>query len=218
MKKNQLTIGRLIEKEVLRQQIDRTEFARMINTTRSNVYHMFERNDFKIEHLLEISEALHHNFFADIAQDLNLAKPIDLDEQELTRIRSVSQFLDCVPKIFEEMGLGVSIMTFNRVELDNDIPMVDYLLPQFNITFTVGQNYEERCNGFWGNGVMFYTIQDRPANMVGYMKITDALQYLDIAIDLKTEEEWRQTILFAMDEIQSFFLPKTWEYLKNLER
>ena len=46
--------------------MDKAEFARRINCARPNVYSIFERYDIGVEQLIDISEALDHNFFDDI--------------------------------------------------------------------------------------------------------------------------------------------------------
>lgn len=43
--------------------------AEQIPCERSNVYHIFKRNDIGIELLANISRILEHNFFADLAED-----------------------------------------------------------------------------------------------------------------------------------------------------
>ena len=43
-----------------------SEFARQIHTARSNVYFIFERRSIDMEQLLDICDALDHNFLDDI--------------------------------------------------------------------------------------------------------------------------------------------------------
>lgn len=43
-----------------------TEFAKRINCARPNVYSIFERYDIGVEQLIDISEALDHNFLDDV--------------------------------------------------------------------------------------------------------------------------------------------------------
>ena len=66
LKPNRLHIGRLIKEVFDDRGLTITEFARLINCARPNVYSIFERYDISIEQLLVISEVLNHNFFEDI--------------------------------------------------------------------------------------------------------------------------------------------------------
>lgn len=59
-------IGHLIKDVFDKKGISVTEFARRINCARPNVYSIFERYDISVEQLIDISEALEHNFFDDI--------------------------------------------------------------------------------------------------------------------------------------------------------
>lgn len=51
MESEKLTIGKLIEKEVRKQQIPITEFARLICCQRNNVYDIFKRSKIDIVQL-----------------------------------------------------------------------------------------------------------------------------------------------------------------------
>ena len=67
------TIGQLIEEEVRRQNWKMTDFADKICCTRANVYNIFERNKMDVAQLQLISKVLNHNFFADLAENPDLA-------------------------------------------------------------------------------------------------------------------------------------------------
>lgn len=92
-----LTIGKLIHNEVLKQQLDITKFAKLINTTRGNAYNIFERSSIDIRLLKQISKVLNHNFFKDLAEDLDLINDNSETEEDLNRSKAVSQFLNVVP-------------------------------------------------------------------------------------------------------------------------
>ena len=58
-------------KEVMRQQgVTATQLARDICCTRTNVFKIFRKDNIDIALLMRISEALHHNFFKDIADEV----------------------------------------------------------------------------------------------------------------------------------------------------
>lgn len=65
-KPHRMHIGHLIKDVFDEKGISVTEFARRINCARPNVYSIFERYDIGVEQLLDISEALDHNFLDDV--------------------------------------------------------------------------------------------------------------------------------------------------------
>ncbi len=56
-------IGKLIEKELRRQERSVSWFARKLYCDRSNVYDIFRRENIDADLLLRISMILNHNFF-----------------------------------------------------------------------------------------------------------------------------------------------------------
>ena len=132
-------------------------------------------------------------------------------------MRAVTQFLEVVPNVFQKLGHLVSIVLGHKLPDEQDIPLPEFVLSDFNITFTIGQTYEEKCNGFWKNAISFFPpSKGCPSKMVEYINQHTGIQFFDIAIDYKTEEEWEETIRFALDEIDSFYLPRTKGYLRQL--
>ncbi len=65
-KPHRMHIGHLIKDVFDKKGMSVTEFARRINCARPNVYSIFERYDISVEQLIDISEALDHNFLDDI--------------------------------------------------------------------------------------------------------------------------------------------------------
>ena len=65
-KPHRMHIGHLIKKVFDEKGMSVTEFARRINCARPNVYSIFERYDIGVEQLIDISEALDHNFLDDV--------------------------------------------------------------------------------------------------------------------------------------------------------
>ncbi|MDR2064712.1 MAG: helix-turn-helix domain-containing protein [Prevotellaceae bacterium] len=63
MKKNEVHIGNLIRQKVNQSSLTVTEFARLINKTRENVYDIFKRSSIDTALLLQISKVLDYNFF-----------------------------------------------------------------------------------------------------------------------------------------------------------
>ena len=211
MAKEKITIGNMIEDEVRRKGIPITTFAGLISTNRQNVYNIFNRNSIDIELLGRISKVLNHNFFKDLADDYALADPVEIDVEEYEKSRIIKQFLEVVPTVFSDLGIDAAIVLGAKLPEEKNIPLPDFILTKFNITFTVGQSYEEKCNGYWGNDVKFHPVSPEPKNkIVGYINQGDGTQYCDIAIDYKSKEEWRNAIVTALDFIKGFYLPHTW--------
>ncbi|MBO7433016.1 MAG: helix-turn-helix transcriptional regulator [Salinivirgaceae bacterium] len=59
-------IGQLIKSVFDDSGLSVAEFARRINCGRSNIYFIFERSSIDVKQLVDISNALNHNFFDDI--------------------------------------------------------------------------------------------------------------------------------------------------------
>ena len=75
----EIHIGRLIKSVFDASGITVAEFARRINCGRPNVYSIFERNTIDVLQLVNICNALNHNFLNDIATQCGI-KP-DSDSQ-----------------------------------------------------------------------------------------------------------------------------------------
>jgi len=79
-KRHRIHIGHLIKKVFDEKGISVTEFARRINCARPNVYSIFERYDIGIEQLIDISEALDHNFLDDVQMSSGLESQLHLQQ------------------------------------------------------------------------------------------------------------------------------------------
>lgn len=64
-------IGELIKRELLRQERTVVWFATRLSCDRTNVYRIFSKRSLDTELLARISIVLGHNFFADIASELD---------------------------------------------------------------------------------------------------------------------------------------------------
>jgi transcriptional regulator with XRE-family HTH domain len=56
-------IGKIIKAELKKKRFSVSEFAKIINTDRNNVYHIFKRKSIDTDLLYKISIALEYNFF-----------------------------------------------------------------------------------------------------------------------------------------------------------
>lgn len=99
-------IGQEIKKKAKELRIGPTELARLINVSKQNVYHIFERKTVDIELLNSISKALNHDFFQLLYIDehdenkLAAQEKIILDQNEKIR-RLESANLELVEMIAE---------------------------------------------------------------------------------------------------------------------
>jgi len=66
MSYKKIHIGQLIQTFVRENNINSAELARKIGKTRQNIYDLYKREDIEVKLFLTISEALNHDFFADI--------------------------------------------------------------------------------------------------------------------------------------------------------
>ncbi len=197
------TIGKLIEGEVRKHQLSIVDFANKINCQRNNVYNIFERNNIDIKLLAKISDVLHHNFFEDVANDLSLVEIEEETEQEKAKRKAVNQFLDVVPRILTEMGKEAMIVFDNVEAYDVEIP--DYVLPNYGISFTVGQSWAQKAN--FEKDPLFevktYTKRDNIAFDFVTNKVYDT-HFIDIKLDYKTEEEWKEVLSFVFEKFPNF--------------
>ena len=107
-KPHRIHIGHLIKEVFDEKGISVTEFARRINCARPNVYSIFERYDIGVEQLIDISEALDHNFLDDIQLNSGLDSSlhtkqllVQLDLDTIT-IDKVKQFNSLLKELVEK--------------------------------------------------------------------------------------------------------------------
>ena len=117
MESEKLTIGKLIEKEVRKQQIPITEFARLICCQRNNVYDIFKRSKIDIVQLKQISKVLRWNFFKELADDLELINEEEMSGADVKKQKAVSQFFEVVPNILRENRLQLSSVNWTNLAM-----------------------------------------------------------------------------------------------------
>lgn len=192
------TIGELIEYEVRKQEIEITEFAKLINCKRNNVYNIFDRNTIDVALLARISKVLNHNFFDDVAKDYSLADIEEESEEEKYNRKAVNQFMDVVPKVLKELGLETSIMFSDKDEFGIIIP--DFALPSYDITFTIGTTWTEKANI---NSNPLFSIQPITNGKISFFCIVNRMNgtpVIDIKLDYKTQEEWKEILSFVFQK------------------
>jgi len=186
------TIGTLIEMEV-RKQMSITQFADAICCQRNNVYDIFRRSKIDIILLKRISEVLNHNFFQDLANDLGL---IDVDE-EAAKDKAIAQFYKVVPTILREMGKDDTIISGSLPD-EPDCLVPDFFLPNYIISFTIGETFDER---FGKNSYLPVELMrnEKGAEVELLTNLVHRNRSLNIKLDYKTEEEWREILAYAFE-------------------
>lgn len=66
-----VNMGQRIKEELLRQERTVSWLARKLNCTRAAVYRLFNKNSIDTALLVNISQALHHNFFEELYEEVN---------------------------------------------------------------------------------------------------------------------------------------------------
>lgn len=74
---NELHIGNLIKRELIRQGRSITWLSSQVNCTRENLYKVFRRPWIYTDLLFEISNALNHDFFKDCSEYYNEMKNVE---------------------------------------------------------------------------------------------------------------------------------------------
>ena len=68
-----VNIGQTIKDELLRQERTVSWLARKLNCTRAMVYRIFSKNSIDTNLLMQISLVLHHNFFCELKEDVDIS-------------------------------------------------------------------------------------------------------------------------------------------------
>lgn len=203
---NEKTIGELIKLEVLKQGIPIKRFAEMIYCQRNNVYNLFGRSKIDIILLKRISEVLNHNFFQDLADDLTLIDEADDAEKD----KAIAQFFNVVPNILTGMGKSRTIILGDLPD-DVDSPVPDFLLPDYIISFTVGNTFMERSGKINPLLPIEKIANDKGIEIELLTNLLHRTKSLNIVLDYKTEEEWRNTLTFAFELYERFNISQLWE-------
>ena len=84
------------------------------------------------------------------------------------------------------------------METDVHFPIPDYIIAPDYFLVTIGETFEERYKRYEIDGFKFTTIKDKSgASVVLCDNIVCGRQCINIVLDYKTEEEWRNTLELA---------------------
>jgi hypothetical protein len=96
---------------------------------------------------------------------------------------------------------------------DPECPVPDFMLPDYIISFTIGNTFKER---FGRNSLLLIeTVTNEKGIEVEVLtNMLNQTKSLNIKLDYKTEEEWRDTMTFAFDVHERFKIQQSWEQRK----
>lgn len=197
---NKRSVGKLIEEEVRKQQIPITQFAEMICCNRNNVYDIFKRNKMDILQLKQISKVLKRNFFKELAEDDELINEGDNSEKDILEQKIVSQFLSIFPDVMCKLGKS-SFFIFGKdqeVPGYEDCPVPDFMLMDYNITFTIGQTFNERL-GYCAACPIVSIPNEYGCPVEFCCTLPYGSKFLNIKLENKTAEEWESYMRFVFE-------------------
>lgn len=196
---NKRTIGELIENEVRRQQLPITEFAKSICCQRNNVYDIFKRSKMDIAQLKLISKVLNRNFFKELSEDVELINNSEESEDEAMKQKAVSQFFNVVPDALHKLGKHSTIVFCKLDEPGyEDCPTPDFGLPDYFITFTIGETLQERM-GTCAALPITPVLNDDGCMVEVCTNIVYGSVCVNIKLDYKTSDEWYKFLAFAFE-------------------
>ena len=86
-------IGKHIHTVFISKGLTVTEFAKRINKSRENIYHVFNRKSIDTDLLLKISEILEYDFFTLYISDSNDKKEIEVLKNEIQLLKEINVLL-----------------------------------------------------------------------------------------------------------------------------
>lgn len=188
-----IKIGELIRIQVDKAGIPITDFAKSMDKTRSVVYNIFEREDMSTDIVRKASKLLGHNFFQDLAEEYNAYN--ESKENLENDSKAVAQFFKIVPSILREMGRDSQII----FDEDDDHITPDLILPEYNITFTKGEFFKERIGE--NSLIKIVELHNDSGSVIELVAVLDRGGCINIKLDYKTKEEWRDVLEFAFSII-----------------
>lgn len=206
------SIGKLIENEIRKQQLDVSKTAKKLHLSRTNLYNVFSRTTIDISLLSRFSKVLNHNFFQDLADNLEFIG--DCNEEKHIDVRNrkaLTQFWKVMPDVLKELDMNYTIV-FCPNAID-EIPVPDYGLGDSGICFTIGERLWEKWNKETSKILTMTPIEYKNGVFIDlWSNKLYGSTLADIKIDFKTKEEWKELMLYVRDKI----IPKlhtTYTYL-----
>ena len=198
-------LGQIIKDEVKRQGLKGLDFAERIPCSENNIYKIYNSTSLDTSLLERISKVLNHNFFEDIINgNVDMENPEVI--KEFNNRRAVSQFMETVPLVLEELKRS-PIISFGRpIELQKGIQTPDFILTDYWISFTIGETFMERSPAHCNQSCVKYEKIHNNENIEVLINEYDwqtrpnsnPIQ-INIKLDYKTKEVWLKTLKFAFE-------------------
>ena len=130
----------------------------------------------------------------------------ELNEEELLNRKAVSQFWDVVPAVLQSLGKSSDIMVTDN---SNDFPVPDFLLIDYNITFTIGETF---LNRFGVNKLLpIEAVKNEEGDLVEISKnLLDGTKTLNIEIKYRQKKEWERLIKYAFEVLSKYKIIESW--------
>lgn len=195
-----IIIGELIKREVKRQNLSADDFAKRIACERANVYKIYQRHSIDTALLGLISQALNHNFFSDIVQNPSLSGYEDKEAmRNVYNKMAIAQFTEVVPKILMRHNIEPCIFFGRPLDIPEDIPLPDFYISSFNITFSLDDLLCEKanCNLSQVANIKRVQVPGSEVFIDCWEFITPGCDWVNLKLDYKTEQEWDNILSFV---------------------
>lgn len=197
--KNHTTIGQLINDKLKEKGMKVTELAEKINSSRGNIYDIFKRPNIGIDLLKDISLALNHNFFDDLANNLDLIG--EWKETDETRKEEAIYLLiqKDIPEILHELKRCSCIVFTPKF----DFPTPDFGLDNYPIYFTINETLESRIGLYSMLQIEKYRSKNGGMIEIGTNLLNNS-KFININLDKVFERnELKQLLQFAFNVYDS---------------
>lgn len=199
-------LGQIIKDEVKRQGLRGLDFAERIPYSENHIYKIYNSTSLDTSLLERISKVLNHNFFEDIINgNVDMENPEVI--KEFNNRRAVSQFMETVPLVLEELNRNPMISFGRPLGFPKDIQIPDFTLTDYYITFSVGETLLAKSPDYGKNQFIHCEMHknDEAEIVVFVNNITLQTRpdlnpiHINIKLDYKTKEVWLKTLKFAFE-------------------
>ena len=160
-----------------------------------------------IQQLALISKVLGHNFFKELAEDLELANETDESEEDIQNRKAVSQFMEVAPRALRKLNASpIIVFSVSENGKYEGCPVPDFMLPDYAISFTIGETFQERAKDFYHPrliSIESFQNKEGIAIEISTNHLHDS-RIINIKLDYKSEDEWYDTLKFALEVYNSF--------------
>ena len=185
----------------MEQGLSAIEFAERICCERQNVYKIFGRSHIDSVQLAQISRALNHNFFMDIANDMSLSGVDDKEAcQEVYNRMAIAQFCEVMPKVLYKMHIEPAIFIGRPLDIPMDVPIPEYTISPYFLTLSTNQLLANNPNYGMTPTVVIekHTDGESGIEIDRWIFKHNGFFLYNMLLDYKTEQEWEQAMRFFL--------------------